>query len=404
MSHDSSTSRPCVLLIAADVSADHNAGRLAELLHRRRPDLHLAGVGGSGLEAAGVELVASATHLSFTGLLGAARFLPEIVDVFRRAYRFVRDVRPELAVIVDSEAVGFPAMLLLHRAAVPVAYFFPPQVWFWGRWRLPILKRLIRRVIAPFEPEADLYQQAGADTRWVGHPLRDRVTPDHDRTATLSSVGLDPARRLVLLMPGSRRAEIDTLCEPIFSAARQLHQRDPTLQFAVPLASREFRPRIENHLAACGLSNVLVYEPDSYALMSHADLAIQCSGTATLEAALLGIPAVIVYRCVPIEYPVARFLAEVPFIGMPNILLNEMVQPELFHRDVDGDHIAAEAWPLLDDARRRDSVKARLAVIATLLGEPGALARAADAIVDLLPAPPATASSGWPTTPLRASA
>jgi lipid-A-disaccharide synthase len=224
------------------------------------------------------------------------------------------------------------------------------------------------------------------DTVWIGHPLVDVVRVQEDPALALRELGLDPARPLVVLMPGSRRREIKALMAPILGAARLLQQRDPALQFALPLASETFRLEVEEAVRQSGVRGIAIYRPQSYTVLSRAQVVLQCSGTATLEAALLGIPAVIVYRCIPIEYLVGRYiLIEAEFIGMPNILLGEMVQPEFFHKNVDAEHLADEAWSLLTDHQRRQNIQARLAELSGLLGSPGVFQRAAQAVVDLLP-------------------
>ena len=188
-------------------------------------------------------------------------------------------------------------------------------------------------------------------------------------------------------MPGSRRREISALLAPMLDAARRLQQRDPRLQFALPLASSAFRREIEAAVRASGVHDVAIYRPRSYAVLSRARVALQCSGTATLETALLGIPSVIVYRCLAIEYMAARCFMHVDFIGMPNILLGEMVQPELLQRRADAEHMAQAVWTLLTDKPRWHAIHARLGMLREVLGAPGAYERAAGAILDLLPAP-----------------
>jgi len=379
--------RPTICFVAADVSGDQNAARLAVAIRERVPDVRLLGAGGAAMREAGVEVVVETTDLSFIGVLGSLRLVRQLVGRFRRAQRIIAAAHPDLVVLVDAETVNLPAAMWFRRKRVPVVFFFPPQVWFWGRWRLPTIVPLARRVLSAFRDEAELFSAAGADTVWVGHPLRDVTHVTEDPKAALRSIGLDPSRPLIALMPGSRCNEIRALASPMLGAARLLQQRDPTLQFALPLASEALRDEVERTVRESGVRDVAIYHhPESYAVLSQARLVLQCSGTATLEAALLGLPAVIVYRCHPVEYVVARhLLLAVPYIGMPNILLGEMVQPEFFHKNVDAEHLAAEAWSLLTDPRRRGAIQSRLATLRDLLGPPGVVPRAAEAVLDLLP-------------------
>jgi lipid-A-disaccharide synthase len=248
------------------------------------------------------------------------------------------------------------------------------------------VRSLARRVISAFAPEADLYRRSGVDTVWVGHPLVDVVGVREDTAPVLTAIGLDPSRPLVAVMPGSRRRELKALLAPMLAAARLLQARRPALQFALPLASEAFRAEVEQAVLDSGVRDIAIYRPRSYAVLSRAQAALQCSGTATLEAALLGIPSVIVYRLHAIEYVAARHvLMHVPFIGMPNLLLGEMVQPELFHRHVTAERMADEMWALLSDTARNEAIRSRLACIRERLGPPGVFPRAAQAVVDLLP-------------------
>jgi lipid-A-disaccharide synthase len=372
-------------LIAGDVSGDQNCGRLAAAIRRVAPDVRLLGAGGTAMREAGVEVHVETTDLSFVGLPGP-RLIQLHVNTYRRVFDEIAAARPDLVVLVDNEWTNLVLATLLRRKGVPVLFFFPPQVWFWGRWRLPTIVPLARRVVSAFREEAALYRSAGVDTVWVGHPLCDVVQVSEDATVAMREVGLDPGRPLVALMPGSRHNEVSALAAPMLGAARLLQERDPSLQFALPLASESLRPEIERRMRASGVRDVALYLPRSYAVLSQARVALQCSGTATLESALLGIPSVIAYRCRQLEYLFGRYLIiDVDYIGMPNILLGEMVQPEFFQRHVDAEHLATETWSLLRDQTRRRAIQTRLARLRDLLGPPGAFRRAAEAVVELLP-------------------
>ena len=381
----SAADRPVVFLIAGDVSGDRQGGALARAIRAVAPDVQLLGAGGSGLRAAGVDVCVDTTPTSVIGALEAVRRLRGLYGRYRAVRRAIRLARPHLAVLVDTEALMLPIGLWLRRARVPLVLYFPPQVWMWGRWRLHWVRLTARRVVSAFAPEAALYRAAGVDTLWAGHPLRDLVRPEADGGA-LRAIGLDPQRPLVALMPGSRQREFHAVMPVVLETARRLQERDARLQFVLPLASERYRVTVEAAVRACGLRDVAVYRPESYAVLSQARVVVQCAGTATLETALLGLPSVIVYRCRAWEYLITHHLYQrVPFIGLPNILLGEMVQPEFFYRDADAQHLTEAAWALLTDDRRRDAIRLRLAEVRDLLGPPGASERAAQAILELLP-------------------
>jgi lipid-A-disaccharide synthase len=375
-----------ICLVAGDVSGDQNGGRLAAAIRQLAPDVRLVGAGGSAMREAGVEVEIETTQFSVVGFLDALRTVRQLVAVYRRVQALVTATEPHVVVLIDSETVMVPFARWLRRRGVPAVFFFPPQVWFWGRWRRHWVRRLARRVISAFAPEADLYRRTGVDTVWAGHPLVDVVHVHEDAALALREIGLDPARPLVALMPGSRRREINALLSPMLAAAGILQTRNPALQFALPLASESFRSEVELAVRESGVHDIAIYRPQSYAVLSHAQVALQCSGTATLETALLGVPSVIVYRLHPIEYFFARHvLMHVEFIGMPNLLLGEMVQPELFHKNVTPERLADEVWSLLSEPSRHRGIQLRLARIRELLGPRGVFPRAAQAVTDLLP-------------------
>jgi lipid-A-disaccharide synthase len=384
---------PTICLVAADVSADQNAGRLAAAIRRLAPEVRLVGAGGSAMRAAELESLVDSSGVSMVGPPDSLRALGSVLDVWRRLTALIEETQPDVAVLIDNETLNMLFARWLRKRGVPTVFFFPPQIWFWGRWRLRWITPISRRVLCAFREEAELYRAAGMDTVWTGHPLRDVVKVKEDPARVLGAIGLDPNRPLVALMPGSRRQELTWHCKLMFEAAKILRERDPNLQFALPLASEELRPLVEIAAQRSGLRDLAMYTPDSFAVLSQARAVLQCSGTATIEAGLLGIPSVIVYQCSRWRYHIARRFMYVNYIGMVNILLREMVQPEFFHWRLDPARIADEVWSLLTDEARRSRIVARLEALADTMGPPGALEKAAHAVLDIITHPGAVESN-----------
>ena len=384
ISVNSNGRRRTVCLVAWEISGDQNAGRLAAAIRRLAPDIRLVGVGGRAMSEAGVEVEVHTTDTHFMGVPESFGAIGRQVAIYRRVWNFVISARPDIVVLIDNETTNLMLARWLRRHGLEVVFFFPPQVWFWGRWRISRVAGLTRRVISAFREEAELYREAGADTVWVGHPLRDEVVVSEDPNQALRAIGLDPGRPLVVIMPGSRRQEVRTLALTMLNAAQILQSRDHRLQFALPLASESLREEIEPLVRQSGLRDIVIYEPHSYAVLSRARAVLQCSGTATVETALLGVPSVVAYRCSPISYLLANCMMHVRFISIVNILFGEMVQPEFFQRNVDCHHLAEEVWSLLNDDNRRAAIQARLGRVRDLLGPSGVSLRAAQAVVDLL--------------------
>ncbi len=373
-----------ICMVAGDVSGDQNGGRLARALLDLDSSIRLIGAGGPAMARSGVEVAVDSTGVSTIGPPDSVGAIRSVLRVWRGTRALFSRVRPDLVILIDAETLNLMLARWLRAHRIPVVFFFPPQVWLWGRWRLPLVVPLATRVLSAFREEAEIYKEAGADSLWVGHPLRDAVRVTEDSGAALHRIGLDPARPLVTLMPGSRVQEIRDLCGPMLGAARLLARRNPALQFAIPLAGEELRAPLENAVRRSGLRNTVIYSPDSYAVLSRARVVLQCSGTATVEVGLLGIPSVIAYRCRPLYYWVGRRLMRVKYIGMVNILLDEAVQPEFFQKDVDDVHLADEVWSLLTNETRRRHIQARLAHLPEVLGQPGVMSRAACAVMELL--------------------
>jgi lipid-A-disaccharide synthase len=385
---------PTICLVSGDVSGDQNGGRLARALLDLDPAIHLVGAGGPAMERGGVDVAVKSIGVSTIGPPDSVRAVRSVVRVWRDARSLFSSVPPDLAVLIDAETLNLILARYLRARGIPVVFFFPPQVWLWGRWRLPLVVPLATRVLSAFREEAEIYQAAGANSVWVGHPLRDAVRVNEDPAPALQRIGLDPARPMVSLMPGSRLQEIRDLCEPMLGAAGLLQQRNPSLQFSIPLASEELRAGLERAVVRSGLRDTVIYNPESYAVLSRARAVLQCSGTATIEVGLLGIPSVIAYRCRPLYYTVGRRLMRVKFIGMVNILLDEAVQPEFFQKDVDPVHLADEVWSLLTNETRRRHIQTRLALLNDLLGPAGVMRRAARAVMELLHSPREQSAAG----------
>lgn len=379
--------KPTICLIAADVSGDQSGARLAVALRELRPDARLIAAGGAAMREAGVEVLVESGEVSMVGPPGSFETARALMRVWRELCRILDAERPDVTVLIDNETLNLLLARRLRRQGVPTAFFFPPQVWFWGRWRMRWIVRLSMRIMCAFKPEAELYQRAGADVIWTGHPLRDVVQVNEDAAAVMRASKLDPERPLVVLMPGSRAGEVSFNSPLMAEVAGILQRQDPSLQFAVPLASEALREPVERNFGESGLRDVAIYVPRSYAILSRARAVLQCSGTATIEAALLGIPSVIVYRCSRLHHAVARRFMQVRFIGMPNLLLDEMVQPEFFGSRIDAQRLADELGALLHDEARRRHIIGRLGELPDLLGPAGAIRRAAKSVLEIMPKP-----------------
>jgi lipid-A-disaccharide synthase len=373
-----------ILLMAGEVSGDYQASFLAAALRQREPALEISGTGGRHMKRAGVRLLHETVHLSSVGFLEPMRHVLPLRGVYRDVTRAVRDERPDVAVLVDNQGFNLAVAKVLRSLGVPVVFYFPPQIWVGPFLFARSVARNSRLVISAFPLEAEIYRtKYGANAVSFGHPLLDVAKPSGDPNAVLRAIGLDPAKPLIGLMPGSRPQEVTVLAGPMLEAARILHDRDPDRQFVLPVAGDHVRPLLEARVEASGLRGAVhLIATDVYTLLSRCQAVLACSGTATLELSLLGVPSVVSYRLDPVSHWVARKLSITPYVAITNVLLGEMVVPEIIQYKIEGAQFAAKALEILDHPERARRMRARLAEIPGHLGEPGAVGRSADRILE----------------------
>jgi len=368
-----------LLIVAGEPSGDVHAARLVRAV-RALGAADVRGVAGPGLAAAGVTPLAAMETLSVMGFTGVVRRLPRIRGVFSTLERAVRDWRPEAAVLVDSPGFNFRLGPKLHRAGVKVFYYIAPQVWAWHAERARAMARWVDRLAVVFPFEEELFRAAGVTARWVGHPLLDDFAPEVGEPAWRRELGLPPAGPVLGLLPGSRAQEVERHLGILREAARRLRATRPDLAVVVALAPRPGATGPEFERGA----DAVVVRGRTRATQAFATACAVASGTATLETALFGTPLVVVFRTGWLNWELGRRLVKLERIGLPNIVAGSDVAPELLQRDLTADALAARLAPWLDDPAARAAQGARLAVVRERLGGPGASARAAEWLWEML--------------------
>jgi lipid-A-disaccharide synthase len=365
-----------ILMIAGEASGDHLGADLAAEILGQAPDCEIFGMAGERMRAAGVRPVINTEEVSGMGATELASTIGPILAAFRKLVQLLGSEPPALVILIDFADFNLKFAWFARRAGVPVLYYVPPQVWAWRRWRIRTLVKRADQLAVVFPFEAALYEHAGGRVTFVGHPLLDRLRPVQDSRATLARHGFKPRARLLALLPGSRRGEIRYLLRPLLEAARVL-RRDHDLEPVIALANTLTVGDLSSVAGAEALAGVRIIEGDTYSIIAASELALVASGTATLEAALLGCPMVIAYKMSSLSYAVGRALIRrVDFIGMPNLLAGRQLAPELIQYDVTAAKLVRAAEPMLDESIRSDMV-GQLRALRTKLGEPGASARVA---------------------------
>ena len=368
-----------ILISAGEASGDIHAAAVTAALKRIDSTTEVFGMGGDELRAAGGEVLFDIKDHGVMGFVEVLKKLPDLFKLRREFARVMDERKPDCLVVVDYPGFNMKLAKLAHDKGIPVVSYIAPSAWAWNKGRAKNVAKIVDKVACIFPFEYDVYKEAGAPVEFVGHPLVDIVHPTMERAEAEAWVGKEPGRPLVLLMPGSRLMEIERMLDVILEGAKLLKKQMPQVQFAMPRAGTIPLEMLQSKIQTSGLE-VKITEGHNYDLFSVADLALATSGTVTLEAAMCGLPSVILYRTSAITAFIARRVINIPNIGLPNIVAGRQILPELLQEELTPAKLAATAVELLAP-ERRPQLEANLAYMKERLGEPGAVNRVAQLIL-----------------------
>jgi lipid-A-disaccharide synthase len=369
------------MLSAGETSGDRLGAGLADALRRQLPDIELFGMGGEQMAAAGVRLVQDAADVAVVGIWEVLRHLPAIRRAKALLERTIDRERPDVLVPIDFPDFNLRLAASANRAGLPVVYFVSPQIWAWRRRRVRKIRALVRRMLVLFPFETRFYERAGVPVTYVGHPVVDRELSGLDGRRLRRRAGLAPEGEVVALLPGSRRGEIERLLPPMLGAAKLLQRSRPGLQFLLPLAPGLPKELCQRILEAHNVVDIKIHAGDFPDVLTVCSAGAVASGTASLEAAVVGLPMVVVYRVSPVSYFVARAMVNVEKIALPNLIAGRTVVPELLQGDCNASAIAEGLARYLDDPGEADRVRRELGAVRKKLGRAGLFERAADALL-----------------------
>jgi lipid-A-disaccharide synthase len=408
---------PLIFISAGEASGEHYGALLAASIRQhyaaKGETVELVGMGGTRMAAAGVDCVVRAEDMAVMGLTEVVLHLPHIYREFRKLKRAIRTRRPAVAVLIDFPEIHFRLAKEFHRLGIPVIYFVSPQLWAWKQHRIKLVREYVRRMLVIFPFEEAWYRDRGVDAEFVGHPLADLPQPAISREEFAAKNNLDAARIWIGLLPGSRLREIEANLPQMLEAARALtpperdrarpaHNAEPGsspggssphgYEFLIPLAptlDAAQRNSVFKLAQACGRGPSVRFVSDARAALFHARASVVASGTATVEAALIGNPFVVVYRVSPLTYAIAERMVKVPHVAMANLIAGKRVVPELIQDDFTAVNIVEQIKPLLPDGPARESMMMELGAIGEALqvqaagqdtiAEPGSAASGATA-------------------------
>jgi len=370
------------MMSAGEASGDLHGATVCRALKGLDPHIRIVGMGGSRMAAEGMEILVDPTAHAGVGTNEVLGRIPPLFRAYRLLVQRLRQERPQALVVIDFPEFNLRLARQSKRARVPVVYFMPPQLWAWRSGRIRQMASRVTQVLAAFPFERDLYANARIPVEYVGHPLLDTVPLDLDKAEARGRLGVAGTRAVIGLLPGSRREEVDNLLPPMLEAAARLAGSNGTRAFVLGLAPTVTRSTIDGSLTRSPAApSVTVVEGLTHEVMAAADVLLIASGTATLEAALLGTPMVVCYRVSRLTEMVARLLTQIPWISLPNIVARRTVVPEILQAEVTGARLAAEAERLLEDGPFATAQRASFKDLRERLGEPGVGERAARAIL-----------------------
>ncbi|MGC2185306.1 MAG: lipid-A-disaccharide synthase, partial [Terriglobales bacterium] len=327
------------------------------------------GVGGDRMRAAGCDTVVDAKDLAVVGISEILGHLPKIWGRFHKLIQEADRRKPDLAIVIDSPAFNWRVAHQMHKRGIPVVYYVCPQFWAWRQGRVRLLRKYVDKALVIFPFEEEFYRDRGVDAIFVGHPLADLPRPEVDRAAYATQHQLDAARPWITLMPGSRVKEVRMNLPVILESAASL---DPAYEFLLPVAptlDRSFLQLLLPQSATADQPSIHLV-PETLPALAQSHAGIVASGTATVEAAMMGTPFVMVYRVSPLTYLLGRGRVKVPYFAMVNLIAGEEVVPELVQQDFTVEKVTTRLNQILVDGPARNKMIAGLAGVKARLRGP----------------------------------
>ncbi|MDT8317684.1 MAG: lipid-A-disaccharide synthase [bacterium] len=374
-----------VMIVAGEASGDLHASNLIRAVHEISPDISFYGVCGKMMREAGAETLVESSSLSVVGIAEIIPSAGQILGTLRLLKRKLKEDRPSLLVLIDFPDFNLMLAAYAKKIGIPVLYYISPQVWAWRKGRAKKIARLVDRMAVAFPFETDLYKRHGLSADFVGHPLIDAVKVDRDKYVIRIELGIDEGKKVIGLMPGSRSKEINALLPPMLESAEIMASRSPEFEFILPLAHTVDRMLVDHYLSLYNV-NVKVVEGMTYEVMHISDMAFIASGTATLEAAIIGTPMVVLYKASSLTYMIGRYLVltNISWFSLPNIVAEREVVHELLQDEVNAGRMVEEAFAILFGKGVSETMKKDLNEVRERLGGGGASKRAANLLVEMV--------------------
>jgi len=374
---------PHFLIIAGEASGDLHGAKLVQALLDVYPKARFTGMGGGRMRDAGVNTLFGIERMGAVGFVEIFSDFGHYFGVYRALVKEIASLKYTAVILIDSPTLNLRLAKHSRKHSCPVYYFISPQIWAWRKGRIKDIRKSVHKmfVVLPFEEK--IYQEAGVDAEFLGHPFIDVVHPTRTREDSLEKFALDSNKKIVGLLPGSRMNEITSLLDEILLAAEKVKREMGECQFLLPVADTIDPVLIQKKLGSNPL-DIKILTGETYNVMNTCDALIIASGSATLEAGIIGCPMVIIYKLSPLTYWLALMLINTPYYGLINIVAGESVVPELIQSKANAENIAAEILKFLKNPEYCQEVQNRLLLVRKNLGSPGVMKAVAASMVDSL--------------------
>ncbi|OQX88182.1 lipid-A-disaccharide synthase [candidate division KSB1 bacterium 4484_87] len=371
-----------LMIIAGEASGDLHGSGLVRELKAIRPDVRIFGIGGDRMKSAGMELVHHINEMSVLGFWDVLKQFRFFKKVYHELVDLMDKERPDALVLIDYPGLNLKLARAAHERKIPVLYYIAPQVWAWGAGRVKKMAQTVDKmaVIIPFEEK--MYRDAGIDAKFVGHPLLEVIAVDLNKNDFFGELHLDPSRRTIGVLPGSRTLEVKRLLPTLAETAAAIQKKYSDVQVLISETGSVNKEVYEEILSDYPS---FVRTPDhTYEIMHHSDLLLVASGTATLESALFETPLIVVYKVDPLSYLLGKALVKIDAIGLVNVIAEKKIAPEFIQNNFTKEKLLPVAEKLLFDEKNRETMILELRKIREKLGSQGASKRTAEMALSLV--------------------
>ena len=362
------------MILAGETSGDLQGASLAREIKKLDPSCVITGIGGPRMKQQGVDVIHDSSTWGIIGPWHAIKKIPFLFNLVRQMKKTILKVRPELLILIDTPSINMRLARFAKENHIRTLYFFPPSAWYPSVERARKIAHSVHYIVPAFSYTVKTYKTAGVEVNYFGHPLIDMVNRNSGREDILRTLNLDPQKEYVGIFPGSREQEISSLMPILVKTIEKLKEARSNLRFVLPVASPSFRPLIEHHLRGHE-QDVTLLDGCSYEVMKISRAIVMACGSASLEAAIVGTPMIILYKLAWPDWFIAKLFIKVPFISLPNLILQREVVPELLQTEANPQKIYELALKLIDDTPERKKMIEDFQEVIHDLGEEGVVER-----------------------------